>query len=232
MIAKDTDHGNQRLSAKPQVKAAYRRGHAGRVIGHAKDAIKPGTRVLIGCRVSHRNYQSNLKDQEACLRRGYPQATVVGVVAEVWSAIDNTGFVEWLVARARELKADVILVESTDRLIRNSNFIATENDLQASEVELDWLAVALDGMMAVTHVDPDATSEVRRQRSDRGQQAKGNKGGRPRRGRYSKPLRDDLLPRVTDLVEKGMSKRAIARELGVGESTIRVWLQTCAPSSC
>jgi hypothetical protein len=122
----------------------------------------------------------------------------------------------------------VLLAETVDRFLRHPHFHPVCNpDAQATEEQLAELAALADGVTLATALDPDATpTEVRAYRSKRGQWAKDNRGGRPKKKRpgYKKARREALRQTVIELDRDGLAQREIARRTGVPRSTVQNWL--------
>lgn len=124
---------------------------------------------------------------------------------------------EKAIAYAKERGA-ILVIASRDRLIRHRGFGRGQKAKvePPNATEYKWLTELLDGCPIASIEHPDATpSDVRSGQTLRGLADKG--------GRRSK--RDELLPRIQALLDGGLSKRAIGRELGIAEATIRHWLK-------
>jgi hypothetical protein len=194
------------------------------------DEIRDGSKVVIACRVSHRENKSHLKDQERRLRGELESAggKVVGVVRRVHSGWKP----EWLhvaVEIAKQHDA-VILAESTSRLIRHRNWKTTKEcwTIQPSHRNLQALESVADGVKLVTLLHPDASpSEERSCHTKRT-----GKAGRPR-GR-SRKKDAYAFTRTRFLValqsrwrrdgRESFSDRHIARKIGRPRSTVRDWI--------
>lgn len=208
---------------------SYGRGNAGEYIKHIDD-LKPGTRVILVCRVSNRERKRNLPDQEAWLRRECQRRglIVIGVLREKLSGFDPA-WIARTAAIAKRCRA-VLLAESTDRFVRSPFFHTAKTPYaQAQKSDLDYLAFFTEGATLVTVLPPDATPrDVRSHQRRRGQWAKNRKGGRRSTKRCEYRLRrtqDEyarLATRFARLQRRHrLSQRAAAAQLGLPESSMR-----------
>ena len=193
--------------------------------------IQPGDKMVIYCRVSEhtQNHNGNLNDQELNLRNELAKlgAIIVGVVRREKSGWDC----KWLAEAVEKARAHgaKLVAETTSRFIRNPDYHSKNApDAQATKEDLQGLAVWTDGVTLVTLLHPDASAgEERSYQTRRGQDAKGKKGGRPRKqlpGR-KKERRRELIQQVLTLDRKGWSRRAIASRISVPKSTIQDWIR-------
>ena len=159
-------------------------GKASDYIHHAAEVIQPGDKVLLRCRVSGwvQARNQNLADQETNLRQAATKlgVIVVGVDRHVGSGWDVRSLGKTAIM-ARQRGATIILAESVDRFVRNPLYAKKRQNLQARACDLQELKDWTDGLVLATIVHPDASPfEVRSFQRRRGQQMKGNSGGRPR----------------------------------------------------
>lgn len=188
-------------------------------------SLRPQDRVLHVPRVSGREHRRNLIDQRQNLRdviRSTP-ARIVGNHEIATSGQDPNWLYE-VVDKARDVGANVILAESTDRLIPYWHFHSNDRpNLQATDQPLREVAKIAGDITLMCHFHPDATpKEVRRYQRKRGQKCKCKKGGRKSPG-YKKRRRCKLKIRVIQLLKQVEGNREIGRTLGVSESTVRRW---------
>jgi hypothetical protein len=168
--------------------------------------------------------RGNHFDQQAKLRKAVAKlgGVVVGVTSLQVSGFDPywlAGPVE--IAKRRKAK---LVAESTNRFIRHPAYHSKDNPTaQARESDLDDLRWWTQGLELVTIHDPDAEpGGERSEQIKRGQDAKGRKGGRPRkRRRWPKETREQ----ARELRRAGASLGEIARELGVPRPTVQYWLR-------
>lgn len=180
------------------VERCFRAGQASLCI-HKYDELRPGDKVMLVVCVSWRDRatkrQNNLADQERNLRRHVEArgAEVVGVHRWIGPRYDSDCVLA-IVSGAKRRGAKYLLAETTDRLVRHQLFHSVKRpNLQATDGQLQEVADAADGLLLMTHLDPDATpSEVRSYQRKRGQWAKGNKGGGSKRKGYDR--RYEQLP--------------------------------------
>lgn len=221
----------QKISARGYVDKLYTPGDATKHITF--DGIQSGDRVVLYCRVSTRqqNHTGNLDAQERYLRaemavRG---ATVVEAVHHV-----GAGVYALLVGRAAAIakpqKAKIVAV-TTDRLVRNENFVSTglncQRNARATIGELHILTEAANGVELVTLVPPNASlAKCLGVQKKVGQMLKRRKGGRPKKTKpgYKKQRRDSTKPEAVRLRLEGKSIREIARILDVPASTVHRWV--------
>lgn len=197
-----------------------------------------GRRVILFCRVSGRTQKKrkNLADQEAFLWRyaeaSCPIADEVFFVGSGW--VNSHEFYTEaypvhftrVVAAAKELDA-FLLAESTCRFIRPYGYHSRRNpDATATRFDLERLMEMAAGVTLATVLPPDAPPEaVRRAQTKRGQEAKGNVGGCPKKTSAGETTRrrEEKKPRVLELANQ-MSPRKIGKCLGVPHTTVCRWL--------
>jgi hypothetical protein len=201
------------------------RGDARRVI--SPFGVRPRFVVLSRVSTSDQRKKRNLASQRKLKtiveRLG---ATVVDVKEHEWSGRDP----EWdfklreAADLAREHRA-TLLAFATDRFKRHRHFRAnhpTWSKAQASETDLHELEVAVGNYDRVpgdagyvelmTYMEPNATpAELRRVRSEWGQETKGDVGGRPTIHVQGKRLTDLWVPVAVRLRSKGWKPPRIAR---------------------
>lgn len=170
---------------KKRKRVRWRGGLPGTASHHIRHAaLSPGDKVILICRVStcQQDRNGNLLDQRVNLQRIAEQAgaTVVDVLAVAASGFNP----DWLFpATVQAMRTGAILLaESTDRFIRNSEFHSAKRpNLQATERELRHLEILTEGVPLMTVLDPDSTpATVRSFQRKRGQSAKNSRGGRPK----------------------------------------------------
>lgn len=175
-----------------RAKARFRRfkkGDATQVITH--QGIYPGDRVLVFGRASSgpQEANGNAADQTKFLSNFVEEksAIVVGtfeIQHSGWADLDDScefASRDWILdavilAIQNEAK---ILAESTDRFVRHPHFHTEHGfDLQATDYDLQDLAMWTMGVSLHTYLHPNAThGEVRSHQTKRGKQAKGSHGG-------------------------------------------------------
>lgn len=198
------------------------------------EAIQPGDKVVLWLRVSTHWQEDNLDDQEANLRRVAEKrgATVVDVVRHTGSSCAGERAREDLLDRladAAELARQhgaKLLAESTNRLVRPTWFDSKLPKAQATELDLRDLRHATEGVVLVTHLDPDATpGQEREYHTKRGQREKGRKGGRPAQPKagHKKRRREEWLPYVVGWLEDGWTLGQIAKATGLPRATVQDW---------
>jgi hypothetical protein len=113
----------------------------------------------------------------------------------------------------------LILAETTSRLVRSHLYHPSDRpDAQPKDAEFQVLLEYVEGVRLVTALNPDAIpGEERAYQTIRGQQAKGNRGGRPRkinseRGKL-KERRLRYRSLTAELAQRGMKCRQIAAYL-------------------
>ncbi len=177
------------------------------------------------------NHKGNLNDQLVSLRQAV-EAYAIPIVCE----FKEVGSGWWhererLDAAARRAldEGAVLLAESTDRFIRSIYYDSKRNpSAQPSVPEYEELRRATKGVTLVTILHPDTPwKEVRSYQSKRGQQTKGNKGGRPKinKAGYKKKSRLEKLSRVLRLRKKSASWGDINALTGVAKTTASDWVR-------
>jgi len=160
-------------------------------------------------------------------------ATVVDVAKHVVSGCANEDEYHDLLDRladAAELARQhgaKLLAENTSRLIRHPCYGKKWKDAQARELDLRELRRVTEGVVLVTHLDPDATSkQEQKYHEERGKSEKGRKGGRPAQPKagHKKRRRDELLPVVVGWHEDGWTLGRIAKAVGLPRSTVQDWI--------
>jgi hypothetical protein len=119
----------------------------------------------------------------------------------------------------------IIVAESVGRYVRNRNF--HRKSMAPTVADIEALMEFVDGVKLATINHPDEKVEfVRGYESSRGQEAKGMRGGRPRKKRpgYVKKRGEEKLPRVRFLAWLGESFRSIQQQTGVNFNTARRWI--------
>lgn len=211
---------------------------ASEYLHHLDELVAAGeaTAAILRCRVSGSAQRAQLEDQDAGMRRrvedelGIP---VVGVFAEVapgWDLDRQPELDAAIQAAIANGPGTVIVAESTDRYLRHPDYNGNKKStptVTAFEALRDRAQV----VPLTTILPPDAPYEdVRFYQQNRGQNAKGNKGGRP-----SKPQPLEYKPnykggygidKLTWMLRLGIvEKKGIARLLGRSPSTVRGWVE-------
>jgi DNA invertase Pin-like site-specific DNA recombinase len=141
-----------------------------------------------------------------------------------WALMEAVKEAKKLIAKGREA---VIVAPSTDRFLRNRDFTTKEPDLTPTEAEFQILKELTCNIPLLTLLHPDMPpKEVRSYQTKWGQEAKGNKGGRPEKKTpgYKKRRRDRKRGRVIRLYKQGVTISGISRETRVPPGTIYGWL--------
>lgn len=195
----------------------------------------PDMVAILYLRVSARSqdHKKNLRNHEKVLRRKLKHLgiRVIGCYCEVgsgWITDHTRGVLRQAVRQARQLKNAVILTTSSDRFLRNRNFMVDNLDLRPTEVEFKKLVKLTCGVPFVTYLPPNmAPRKVRGYQSKWGQRAKGNKGGRTiiKRPGYKKSRRKKKLPDVDRLLRQGKNPTDIARKVKIARSTVSDWIK-------
>lgn len=208
--------------------------------GIASEYIKPfapRSEYLTWCRVSDRmqRQRGNLDNQEHNLKcvADSVGATVIGGRSYVGSGFEPSHEFLTLVAIAKRTGA-TILAESVDRFIRNLHYHSKIlPDLQPTDAELQKLADAADGVEMMVHLHPDSTPRATRSyQRMRGREAKGNRGGRPKKVTpvssrpigYGLRFNDSKIELAKLLQSCGLSIREVAMEMERSHSTVQGWL--------
>lgn len=201
------------------------------VVRHLTDA-PPGAPVVLYARCSSRwQREADLDAQKAKLKRaartgGHP---VVAKVQEVGPAYEPDRPKLLRVIKLAKEHGAIVVAENMTRLLRHPRFHpVTAPNLQATEGQIRELALLADGVCFYLIESPELTNaQVRGREVMRGQNASGNRGGRPKRAKAGakKRRRELLMPRAKVLHEQGKSVRKIAQELGVRSSTAYDWIR-------
>lgn len=192
--------------------------------------IRRGDRIVLACRVSQgdQELKGNLDDQESNLREIVEKhgGIVVDAVKHLGKGWD-TYWLRKVVRLARKHNAKV-LAETSARLIRHRIYHPNDNpDKEPTWNDLERMKSALQDVEVMTFVHPDATlAEIKGFETKRGQEQKGNKGGRPRKAAPGsiKERRLKLRPTARRLRREGFSLGKIAAQLDVPKPTIQGWL--------
>jgi hypothetical protein len=132
-------------------------------------------------------------------------------------------------AKIAKSKGATLLAETTDRFVRSPYYHSKRfPDARARETELQELVYWADGVPMMTLLHPDASfSDVRSAQTKRGQQEKGERGGRPQRTprRKTKQIRNAVLRKAIELWLEGESFRSIGNHVGIPHRTIGDWMK-------
>lgn len=149
---------------------------------HPANTLLPGKPTLLVCRVSKKQQEEHLADQERELQT-FADANhleVVGIIHHVGNGCDPY----WLsrVAKLAKEKEATILAESVDRLLRSPLYHPADcPDATPNDVQFRHLMLTTQGVQLATLVDPDSpSSTVRSKQRKRGQTTQAKKGGRPK----------------------------------------------------
>lgn len=167
----------------------------------------------------------NLLDQIAENSQALLGRPVVAVVSGVESSsIDGYRPLLMKAIRMARLHDAALVVSCRDRLLRHSDYDGRRCTEAPAIYEYETVMDMLDGVIIATILPPDTPS--RGKQIKRGQAAKGNRGGPPKsKPGWKRDRRDELLPQVRWLRNKGWSLRAIAGEVGVPFGTVYDWLR-------
>lgn len=224
--------GRQRLSARPTVNRQMRPAVAAHHITH--DGIKNGDRIVLYCRVSHRNQymKGNLDSQVKHLTAKMVErgAFIIDIVRHVGNGEDPWSV--WQAAKIAKTAAAKIVAVSTDRFVRNPDFTLAgapwQRVARANAEAIEALLKYADGCPLVTLLPPDTPlDQVMKHHQQVARTIKGNHGGRPRKRRpgYKKEIRQKMRPRVLKLHSNGVAMRQIAKSLKLSPSTVRSWVR-------
>lgn len=193
------------------------------------DDLQCGDAVILCARVSTPGQKAsgNLDHQVQLLRLAAAErgAIVVDEFAYVWPGSDFS----WLlpaIKKARECGAK-LLAASLSRFIRSEEYHpARARSAQPSQQQLEELRELSEGVELITVLSPTATpTDERIFETNRGQKAKGKRGGRPAKNspgyKIRRRLRFQLL--VRKLRTEGDSWSEIVRRTGLPKTTIRDW---------
>lgn len=214
---------------------------------HGIEAIKPGMRVWLWCRVSTKKQfkKGNHLNQESAMRAAVQErgGEVVGC-----THCDKSCNEPWDVAEARLYQASleaeragaVLLAAVTSRYVRHPDFKSRDKDgfyedwkaseLKAGHEELSGLSWVCGPVVLLTLLDPDATNVEETNYLS----SLNKKGGRPKKSApepmpspgYKKLRYEVNQPEAIRLHVEGMPYRAIGRTLGIAESTVRSWVRS------
>ena len=208
-------------------------GRASDYIHHLPDvlATAPDVPIVLWPRCSGRvqDHKGNLDEQEANLRREIERlcGRVIATFRRVGSGWMHEGHWSSLEAAAdyaREHGA-ILVAESTSRFIRSVDWTTTNQQARPTVQEFEQMAQACHGVLLATIHHPDIDpGEERSVQTQRGQQEKGRKGGRPFKSKRSR--REQLRPRVQELHEQGRSIRQISKLLNVPKTTVDEWVKS------
>lgn len=211
-------------------------GVASELIWHLPDLIEchGSLPVVILARVSAREQDrtGNLTPQVDYLERAAKlhELKIVKILREVGSGwrMDDRSVLTHALDVAREHGA-ILLVESTCRLIRSTDFHNSQNPgAVPTKAEFEFLRELAGNVPLATVLRPDTPWEyVRSHQTRRGQVAKDAKGGRPRavRAGDKKRRRQELQVRVRRLYGRGLSLADLPSFFDVPRSTLHDWLK-------
>jgi hypothetical protein len=215
--------------ASPFRRVEARRGKPADFIG-SFDSVQPGDRVDLWVAVSGSERKRNLPDQEAWLRLKLQECGAsVGRITEYVGPRYANNLPSKLRAAARQSKSKgrKLVAESVDRFIRHPNFYSVEHpNFHIWETsDLEDLRDHTLGAALVTWLNPSTTpKEVRAHERRRGQWAKSNKGGRPRKMYRPRATKADLTE-VKRLRARGWSYGRIATKFDRSRATIQSWVK-------
>lgn len=185
--------------------------------------------VVLLCRVStddqdaNRNLDDGTMHAWRHLRAMGCRPVTMDEGVETSNIFSNRTILEQAIEEARRLGA-MLVAPSRDRFIRSRSFGRgqTAKGEPPCVHEYEQLIHMAEGVLLATLLPPDEPSRSRRIK--RGQDAKGRKGGRPRKNASGdkKDRRERLKPHAAELLKKGMSQRAVAAVSGIRESTLRL----------
>lgn len=189
-------------------------------------------RAVIYARDSDRSQEDNLPHQarrisQAAKRLGFE---VVGKMEVVESGSESCrdGF-ERAVLMAKNGPDVIIIAEAVNRFKRNYGRRHWMKPLY--ELEMRELLADADGVQLVTVDHPDAPPEkVHSEQTKRGQQGRGNVGGRPPVEHPFKERRLRLSGQVIEKRKVGWSYRQIADQFGIARNTAKAWAKTARPA--
>jgi hypothetical protein len=174
--------------------------------------IKPRHRVCVIVRVTseRQTRNGNLDDRASFLRAKVEAAGAIVVdIIKHQGRGDDPSWLEHVAASAREHKADFIVAESTDRLIRRE-YSDFDERAQPGRVDFEKLRQCTGGFPLVTWADPDERfNGVKRLDAIRGQEQKQQRGGRPTNDEKEKQEREARKREQTELVRAVKAKRKL-----------------------
>lgn len=195
-------------------------------------AIESGDRIIIMARISNDEDKDRLNRQTIAIRQVVEAAG--GTVVETFTRIgptwgrDHYDYIRKVARYARRHKA-IVVAETADRWCRSYNYTKREQFWVPDSGAFSNLLDAADGVQLHTLHDPDLSpKEVRSIQTKGGHRRTGNKGGRPpkkTRGKYKTGRKDELLPKIIELMDQGVSQRKISKVLNVEQSQISRWLK-------
>jgi hypothetical protein len=152
-----------------------------------------------------------------------------GIIVGTHRLIGQRYCSKWIRKALRKLNrlgADWLLAETSDRFARSRLYDCIANPNAQAGAKLLRKLQQLTGDRLMTVLSPDATnSEIRSFQRRRGQQFKGNFGGRPLKIRYKSRYHKspEIVEKVLRLRDRDVSWRRIAEIIGRSQSTIRGW---------
>jgi DNA invertase Pin-like site-specific DNA recombinase len=197
--------------------------------------LRLGAKVVLYCRVSGDEQERNgnlarqVADMQAEARaRGL---NVVDVSAGVWPAWDEDRLFDAVCLASRH--GAVLLAHTADRFVRNKAFWKSKQRVRPVGHDIARLRCISDGVALYTLMDPDAPPAViGSAQKRRGQRTSGHRGGRPvaKRPGYKKRRREELRPRVVELLRQKVTVRAVAHATNVPRSTVNRWTKESGSS--
>lgn len=193
--------------------------------------VRPGDRFVLCCRVSTRrqDHQGNPRDQERNLRREVEPR--LGAVIEVITHVGSGWDPQWLTnATAVAVQhGATLLAESTDRFLRSPRYHSSKRpDELPTEEDFERLLFWADDAPLMTFLHPDTSPDVvRSYQAQRGQLAKGRRGGQPdhKHPGSKKQRRLEKLSRVLWCHKRGASLGDIAAVHGLPRPTVQTWVR-------
>lgn len=196
--------------------------------------VKPGDVVLLAIRVSWwvQEKNNNMNDSEKRIRKSVRRSGgKVVYVHRYVGAPAGTYWIEPAFKEAEKYDNPIVLVEDPSRFARHPHFHSKRcPNLQATGGQFIVLLNSCNGRARLMSVaDPGSLKAARKERSDRGQEAKGDAGGRP----IEDPVKFKLAwaPLAKTLNRKGWSTRNIAKEVSrkghkpISHVSISKWLK-------
>lgn len=190
--------------------------------------------VVLYCRVSSLKQfdDGTLDDQKQSTKRileadgAVILATFGSIETASYTDENMRGRLAAAIAMAKKENA-IVVVESTSRLIRSSEYDHRRNQkAQPTVWGFTQLMKLADGVSIASICPPDEMPGAERSMQiKRGQAAKGKKGGRPAKPESKKETRLRRLDAALKLRDKGKSYRDIGTELGVPHSTVQDWVR-------
>jgi DNA invertase Pin-like site-specific DNA recombinase len=221
------------MRTRVSVAREVRPGKASNYIHHLPDLIKNGPRpVVLLCRVSSpkQMQKGNLDEAEAEALQQLREINIEPI--EVFKGWETSNIFEYrpilekALGHARSNGA-ILVASSRDRFIRSRDFGRGESPRMEPPTAIEYeemlrIAGAVP-LASILHPDEPA---VRSSQTKRGQEAKGNKGGRPPKRTYKPRLNDDPINRskTLRLMRADFSIREIGECTGRSKSTIQGWI--------